>query len=182
MNNLIKIYNNVLDTETCNGLIDKFKQFENQHESFDDRGMVFTQIRMAKEPEIWKSEIEKFTQVFTNNFTKYLTDTGVSPQQMPTKYTWEPIRIKRYLPNNHDEFRPHVDVKSKLESSRFLVFFIYLSDNEEGKTTFPQLDIKANCQKGSMLMFPPMWPWLHAGTKPINEPKYIMQTYLHYVE
>jgi len=32
-----------------------------------------------------------------------------------------------------------------------------------------------------MLMFPPMWPWLHAGTKPINEPKYIMQTYLHYV-
>ena len=182
MDNLIRKYNDVLDTETCNSLVDKFKQFENQHESFDDRGMVFTQIRMAKEPEIWKSEIEKFTQVFTNNFTKYLTDTGVSPQQMPTKYTWEPIRIKRYLPNNHDEFRPHVDVKSKLESSRFLVFFIYLSDNEEGKTTFPQLDIKANCQKGSMLMFPPMWPWLHAGTKPINEPKYIMQTYLHYVE
>jgi hypothetical protein len=144
--------------------------------------MVFTQIRMAKEPEIWKSEIETFTKVFTNSFTNYLIDTGVSTQQMPTKYICEPIRIKRYLPNNHDEFRPHVDVKSKLESSRFLVFFIYLSDNEEGKTTFPQLDIKANCQKGSMLMFPPMWPWLHAGTKPINEPKYIMQTYLHYVE
>ena len=62
-----------------------------------------------------------------------------------------------------------------------LVFFIYLSDNEEGKTTFPQLDKYAECKKGSMLMFPPMWPWLHAGTKPINEPKYIMQTYLHYV-
>ena len=182
MNDLIKIYDNVIDTKICDDVVNKFKQFENQHESFDDRGMVFTQIRMAKEPEIWKSEIEKFTQVFTNSFTNYLTDTGVSPQQMPSKYIWEPIRIKRYLPNNHDEFRPHVDVKSKLESSRFLVFFIYLSDNEEGKTTFPQLDTHANCQKGSMLMFPPMWPWLHAGTKPINEPKYIMQTYLHYVE
>ena len=85
------------------------------------------------------------------------------------------------MPNDYDEFKPHVDVNSKPTSTRFLVFFIYLSDNEEGKTTFPQLDKYAECKKGSMLMFPPMWPWLHAGTKPINEPKYIMQTYLHYV-
>ena len=110
-----------------------------------------------------------------------MTDLEISPQQMPTNYMWEPIRIKRYLPNDHDEFRPHVDVKRKETSTRFLVFFIYLSDNEEGKTTFPQLDKYAECKKGSMLIFPPMWPWLHAGTKPIKEPKYIMQTYLHYV-
>jgi len=30
-------------------------------------------------------------------------------------------------------------------------------------------------------MFPPMWPWLHAGQKPINKPKYIVGSYLHYV-
>ena len=153
MINLIKTYDDTLDVETCNNLVSKFEQFENQHESFDDRGMIFTQIRMAKEPEIWKPEIEKFTEVFTNGFTTYLTDTGVTPQQMPTKYTWEPFRIKRYMPNDHDEFRPHVDVNSKVTSTRFLVFFIYLSDNEEGKTTFPKLDKYAECKKGSMLMF-----------------------------
>jgi len=180
MNNLIKIYDDIVDKTTCNNVINKFEQFENQHEPFDDRGMVFTQLNMAKAPQIWKSEIESFEQVFTERFTTYLTDTGVAPQQMPSKYIWEPIRIKRYLPNDHDEFRPHVDVNSKPTSTRFLVFFIYLSDNEEGKTSFPQLSTHANCKKGSMLMFPPMWPWLHAGTKPINEPKYIMQTYLHY--
>ena len=180
MNNLIKIYDDIVDKTTCNNVINKFEQFENQHEPFDDRGMVFTQLNMAKAPQIWKSEIESFEQVFTERFTTYLTDTGVTPQQMPSKYVWEPIRIKRYMPNDHDEFKPHVDVNSKLTSTRFLVFFIYLSDNEEGKTSFPQLSTHANCKKGSMLMFPPMWPWLHAGTKPINEPKYIMQTYLHY--
>jgi len=26
-----------------------------------------------------------------------------------------------------------------------------------------------------------MWPWLHAGTKPIDKPKYIIGSYLHYV-
>jgi len=51
MNNLIKIYNDVLDTETCNNIVSKFEQFENQHESFDDRGMVFTQLNMAKAPQ-----------------------------------------------------------------------------------------------------------------------------------
>jgi hypothetical protein len=30
-------------------------------------------------------------------------------------------------------------------------------------------------------MFPPMWPWLHAGQKPARTSKYIVQSYLHYV-
>ena len=58
-------------------------------------------------------------------------------------------------------------------------------DVKEERIIFDEIqkfvDKYAECKKGSMLMFPPLWPWLHAGTKPINEPKYIMQTYLHYV-
>jgi hypothetical protein len=178
---LIKTYDDILNSQTCNNIVDKFEQFKNQHESFDDNGMVFTQLNMEKSPQIWSKEIEQFTEIFKNSFTTYLTDLEISPQQMPSKYIWEPIRIKRYLPNDRDEFFNHVDVNSKLTSTRFLVLFIYLSDNEEGKTTFPQLDSYAECKKGSLLMFPPMWPWLHAGTKPIKKAKYIMQSYLHYV-
>ena len=181
MDNLIKTYDDVIDKRTCKNLIDKFEQFQTQHEEFDVGGMCFTQLNMTKSSQMWSKEIEEFTNLFQSYLLTYLKDTGVTPQQMPSKYIWEPIRLKRYMPNDHDEFRPHVDVNSKPTSTRFLVFFIYLSDNEEGKTTFPQLDKYAECKKGSMLMFPPMWPWLHAGTKPINEPKYIMQTYLHYV-
>jgi len=36
-------------------------------------------------------------------------------------------------------------------------------------------------ETGRMLMFPPMWTHLHAGTKPIEKPKYIIGSYLHYV-
>ena len=181
MDNLIKTYDDVIDKRTCKNLIDKFEQFQTQHEEFDVGGMCFTQLNMTKSSQMWSKEIEEFTNLFQSYLLTYLKDTGVTPQQMPSKYIWEPIRLKRYMPNDHDEFKPHVDVNSKQTSTRFLVFFVYLSDNEEGKTTFPQLDKYAECKKGSMLMFPPLWPWLHAGTKPINEPKYIMQTYLHYV-
>ena len=73
---------NVLDNQTCKNVIDKFEQFETQHESFDVRGMVFTQLNIQK-PQIWSKEIEQFTESFQNGFTTYLTDTGVTPQQMP---------------------------------------------------------------------------------------------------
>jgi hypothetical protein len=88
--------------------------------------------------------------------------------------------LKRYLDNGKDEFRAHVDAVSLASSVRFLVFFIYLDDNDKGETAFPQLSVASPCKKGSLLMFPPLWPWLHAGLKPLNKPKYILGSYLHY--
>jgi hypothetical protein len=31
------------------------------------------------------------------------------------------------------------------------------------------------------VLFPPLWPWIHSGAKPVDKPKYIIGTYLHYV-
>ena len=72
--------------------------------------------------------------------------------------------------NSHDELLDH---------RKSMVTFIY--DNKKGKTIFPNLDVEIECKQGSLLMFPPMWPWLHAGQKPSRVSKYIMQSYLHYV-
>ena len=105
------------------------------------------------------------------------------PQQWPKKHGWESIRIKRYLPNDEDQFDNHVDVMDYDTARRFLVFFIYLDDNFCGQTVVnPKDDLfVSSCKKGSMLIFPPMWPWLHRGAKPIRTPKYIVGSYLHYV-
>ena len=91
------------------------------------------------------------------------------------------MRLKRYLPNGVDQFGNHVDVADLESARRFLVFFLYLDDNDGGSTTFPDYDVTSKCKKGSLLMFPPLWPWLHAGEKPIDKPKYILGSYLHYV-
>ena len=91
------------------------------------------------------------------------------------------IRLKRYLANDKDEFAPHVDSMNVESAKRFLVFFIYLDDNERGETNFPQLGLASPCKQGSLLMFPPLWPWVHAGMKPVKKPKYMVGSYLHYI-
>ena len=99
----------------------------------------------------------------------------------PKRYTFEEIRLKKYLPNDKDRFDPHVDSINIESAKRFLVFFIYLDNNKRGETNFPQLGLASPCVKGSLLMFPPLWPWLHQGMMPIDKPKYMVGSYLHYM-
>jgi len=179
MDNLIRVYDNVIDNNYCDELINSFESNRQLHQSFDNKGMVFTQINIQQVG--WLNHVNKFTKIFQDYFEKYKEDCKIIQQQMPLTYVLEPIRMKRYLSNNHDEFRQHVDVNQKANCTRFMVFFIYLDNNTKGKTIFPNLDVEIECKKGSLLMFPPMWPWLHAGQKPTRKSKYIMQSYLHYV-
>ena len=74
--------------------------------------------------------------------------------QFPDDYAYEQLRIKKYMPNDKDEFKLHVDVEDYPTAKRFLVFFVYLNDNEKGLTCFPDYDIKVKPKAGRVLMFP----------------------------
>ena len=90
--------------------------------------------------------------------------------------------------NDHDRFDAHVDVLNYETARRFLTFFIYLNDVDEGgETSFVNLNkegtyipLSVNPKRGRLLMFPPMWPWYHAGLKPLSGKKYLIQSYCHY--
>ena len=60
---------------------------------------------------------------------------------------------------------------------------MYLDDNDAGETEFGGWigDFVSKCVAGSAILFPPMWPWFHRGNKPINKPKYLLQSYLQYL-
>jgi hypothetical protein len=62
--------------------------------------------------------------------------------------------------------------------------FIYLTNNVKGDTTLSPKDdaFTSKCRAGNMLIFPPYWPWIHAGEQPANTTKYILGSYLHYAE
>ena len=115
----------------------------------------------------------------------------ISKFQLPEKYAWEGLRIKKYEANKIDEFQNHVDVLDHDAARRFLTFFCYLDNNSGGATDFPvygwrgklhkKMLFHSPSKKGSVILFPPMWPWLHRGNRPKRKPKYIVQTYLHYV-
>ena len=96
--------------------------------------------------------------------------------------------MKLYLDNDFYRFDTHVDVINYETSRRFLAFFIYLNDVDEGgETEFvgfnkegTYIPYKIQPKRGRLLMFPPMWPWLHAGHKPVSNKKYLIHSYCHY--
>jgi len=177
MNNYIQIYKNVIDDEYCDKLISKF-EIESNKETYDQGPMSFTQVNLNKNK--WQGDIERLSKVFLNSLEQYKKDCVITEHMWPKTYAFEEFRLKKYLPNNKDRFDPHVDSISIDSAKRFLVFFIYLDDNDRGETNFPQLQLASPCKKGSLLMFPPLWPWLHQGMKPIDRPKYMLGSYLHY--
>ena len=177
MNNYIQIYKNVIDDEYCDELVSKF-EIESNKETYDQGPMSFTQVNLNQNK--WQGDIERLSRVFLNSLEQYKKDCVINEHMWPERYAFEEFRLKKYLPNNKDRFDPHVDATNSKNAIRFLVFFIYLDNNDRGETNFPQLQLASPCKKGSLLMFPPLWPWLHQGMKPINKPKYILGSYLHY--
>ena len=180
MENYIRRYDNVLSPELCDSLIERFENNPDQYEKHQQGEMSFTQIHLLKHKE-WHDDAQSVVNNLHGCVELYKKECKVIGNMWPEKFNIEPLRMKRYLPDGTDQFGDHVDVNSHESARRFLVFFLYLDDNKRGSTSFPQHDMSSDCDKGSCLIFPPLWPWLHAGEKPIDKPKYILGSYLHYV-
>ena len=71
--------------------------------------------------------------VFEKYIKVYKKECEVDNNQWPDSFGLEPFRIKRYTPDGQN-FPPHVDVNTKNNCSRFLAFFLYLTNNKEGST------------------------------------------------
>ena len=74
MDNLIRVFNNVLDKERCNYMINKFEDNPKLHYSFDNRGMVFTQINLRGVD--WAEEEHFFFEIFKNCVERYRSIMG----------------------------------------------------------------------------------------------------------
>ena len=191
MDNYIKVYDDVLDKESCENLIEKLEDsadlLENVNVDDGDNAISFKQLTLINHPD-WKPFQDSMLEVFQHYIMKYKTDCKIFRMMWPQEYGYEAIRLKRYLPNDYDRFDPHVDVMTHETARRFLAFFIYLNDVEEGgETEFVNLNkegtyipYKVTPKQGRLLMFPPMWPWYHTGRKPVSGKKYLLHSYCHY--
>ena len=192
MDRYIKVYDDVIDADSCNLLIGKFEsaeedQYEVIRQAERDKAIAFTQINLANSAD-WTSVQNGMLEVYQDYIFHYINDCNIQPKQWPTTYGYEAIRIKRYLDNDYDRFDPHVDVMNNETARRFLAFFVYLNNVDEGgETEFVQLTkpgthipLKIKAQQGRLLMFPPQWMYYHAGLKPVSNSKYLIHSYCHY--
>ena len=186
--NNMMVYNWAMPVNECNTFIKQFEEIshkdKSQVETFKTGNKEFTEIDLdtSSNPNFWIETKTKFMQMMEVYVDRFKKNLNIRDKDFPPVIDRENIRIKKYLPNDKDEFNIHVDVlRSKGPSSkRFLVFILYLNDVEVGgETHLIKPDILIAPRAGRLLMFPPFWTHPHAGLKPVSGPKYVMMSYLH---
>ena len=181
LNYFIQIYENTLEENICDFLISLFDQFPEKQERIEnERKPNFTQFNLTENCKISEEVSQIHNHLIRKTFEyrdKYYEI--IDKRVFPEEHAFEQFRIKKYHNDGNDEFDTHVDVNDYASSRRFLSFMWYLNDVEEGgETRF--VDMMIQPKKGSLLVFPPLWMFPHAGLQPVSKSKYILSTYLHY--
>ena len=181
----IKCYDNLLNDDLCQEIIDAYKQSGTTYINREQRP-TFHELNISKkykaEDPLWMKPQKVLTETFIDAVELYMQDLDVA-KDFPTKYTFEEYRLKRYESNEYDQFKDHVDVQDYGSARRFVVIFAYLNTVEEGgETNFPRLDFSIQPKQGRILVFPANWQYRHAGLPVRSNDKYIIGSYLHYLE
>jgi hypothetical protein len=177
----IKIYPKIFSSDECAGLIEYFEAAKDH----------WVETKTLGHRQFWELNLMDHTGQSNMNLSiydkfkdiveRYKIDTKLHPKQWPVKYAWEALRLKKYE-SNIGNFLDHVDVGSYGSARRFLVLFIYLNDVKKGgETEFVNLDLQVAPECGNILVFPATWEYLHRGNVPVDQEKYILGSYLHYV-
>lgn len=178
----VKVYDNVLPKNICDKLIDSFEKNPNLHERYENnKSPQFTQLNVTSHQLKFGADLHQIlVEKSVGCLIKYRNDLDIT-KEFPEEYSFEHFRMKKYSHIQEDEFREHVDVHDYLSAKRFLVFFFYLNDVEQGgETYFPKLDFNVEPKVGRCLVFPPLWMFPHCGMMASGKDKYIVGSYLHY--
>jgi hypothetical protein len=186
--NHISYWDNVLDKNVCDDIITRFESNSSQQEQTVMEGhRSFTEINITKNIDDWNDIQNLLIGKMQEYVRKYITAFDIDESCWPQNFALEEFRIKRYLPNDKDEFKFHVDVGDYTSAKRFLAFFWYLNDVVQGgetnfqKSPAARIEYSVTPKAGRLLVFPPLWTHPHVGMKPISGPKYIIGGYLHHV-
>jgi hypothetical protein len=181
LSDLVRVYPGALSRKLCRALITGFEALEGEHVARaedDPAAPRFTEINLTRS---WERGHDLAFEAILPLFERYSRDLQISPTQWPAELAFEELRIKRYRPGLDEAFPDHVDVGDHASARRFLAALIYLNDVDQGGATeFPGWGQSIQPEAGAAVLFPPLWPWLHAGRPPVSGAKYILSTYLHY--
>jgi hypothetical protein len=167
LNDLIQVYNNALEPDICEFLI-------NVLESNQESQLNLTDISKLSE-EINNVHNHIISKVFEykKQYYEFIDD-----RCFPEHHNFEKFQLQKFR-INEDYVAPHVEVQDHESSRRFLAFKFFLNTVEQGgEVSFS--DFRVSPEQGSLLVFPPLWPFPYKEEIPINCDKYVLNGYLHY--
>ena len=89
----------------------------------------------------------------------------------------QPVNSKHYTWHVDQPLIP--DIRHN-PNRRFLSLIVYLTDVEDGGETEFWFGKKFKAEKGKVIIFPSVFPFIHKGTIPISADKYILQIFLNH--
>ena len=170
-----------LSPDICDALVNMFHVNTQFHERLErNKAPNFTQLNFTAHIDMNQDLHQKVIQktfAALNDYKQKVPESGF----WPNDFAFEQFRIKYYRKQTEDQFAYHTDATSLETSKRFLAFFWYLSDVDEGgETEFPTLNLNIKPKKGRLFIFPPLWLYPHRGVVSISHDKYLLSSYLHF--
>lgn len=183
----IRFYEKILPDALCDDIVMLFDDNEDlqveRTQGEDHFRFMQLSISQNSEHQPWKAIQDILSDASSFVLGKYSEDIKLDDTQVfPDQLGLEEFRVNKTLNNGKDGFGNHTDVGDYVSARRFITVLFYLNDVEEGgDAAFPYLDISMKPTKGSVLIFPSTWQYVHCGLKPISNPKYILTTFVHYI-
>ena len=106
MENYIRVYDGVVSDVFCDKMIIQFEKTPNEHINREGRP-TFHQINFHNLKE-WQPFSKTLQIVFKKYIHIYEKECNITEYHWPVQYGYEQYRIKKYLPNDKDEFKNHV--------------------------------------------------------------------------
>lgn len=189
--NFVGVYENVLDAESCQLIIEYFESlrefnlvigyegYTNNIASRKDE-TVFTMhpdvITLPKSHPILQQFSEKFWICYEQYCKEYSILTTIK------RHGFFQLRIQR-TDVGGGFHNWHFENDSIESSNRLVAFMLYLNDVEEGgETEFLYLHKRYQAKSGRMLMWPATYSHTHRGNPPLSNTKYIITAWLNYFE
>jgi len=194
LSKFIHVRENVFSKDFCDAIINTFEKYDKSNETYVGAmaGGINLNVKNTKELNLFQHSdltdkfnfFEKINQELSNHFLSNLPFRHYfdSPNRLfiePCKY--EVCQVQKYKKDEGHYSEWHVEVESFQSSKRLFSMIIYLNDvSDGGETEFLYSGLKIKPKLGSVVIFPSCYPFVHRGTKPISNDKYIISTWLVY--
>jgi hypothetical protein len=181
----IRTYDHDLDPKLCQQMIGSFaglERFQMRNGRGVRRGLedsAWTELNVSRLSD--PAFMSMFRRLIDRALERYNLDIELAIP-IPNSPLISNLTLKRYRAGQQEQFQLHFDSINHV-ANRYLVLLWYLNDVEQGgETRFPQLDVTVPARAGRLLMFPPYWMYQHQGLPPISGDKYILSTYLLFID
>ena len=179
----IGIFENSLSEEVCDWLIKNFEAkkdnlaYSRQGENVTKKIKNDLSISYDKMNN-WDKNLELVCKSVVESLKIYNEETGFMSYAGVNDLHFTNIKVQKTRPAEGYHVW-HIERDYRNHCRRALVFSIFLNDIEEGgETEFLLLRERIKPKKGTLVIFPADYPFVHRGNPPLSGEKYLLTSWL----